>query len=358
MKKVIFVQPAIPKYRIPFFHRLEKIYDVEIFSNKVDFLGVKSVDDFANVKWGRGFSVIFNKLFWHRRLPLIRGINKGDIVVVNGNPRILNYMLLLLLCKIRGIKTIWWGHGWSAGSYGFFASLRIKMMRIANVVLVYTEYEREQLGRENCYALNNGLDSDVIRQAIAGSNMVHHFSDHTRLLFVGRITQKANLAFVIEAMQHLAPKVTLSVIGDGTLKKELMHLAQSKGVAQRIIWYGAMFSEDDIARVMLQADVFVYPGSVGLSLIHAFNYGLPTVVHNSREMHMPEYAAFRNGFNGFGYAENDIESFCHAINNYAGLPVEQKVILRDNAFETVRKTFNVEDMVLRFTATVKNFDKK
>ncbi|MGG5836503.1 glycosyltransferase family 4 protein [Huaxiibacter chinensis] len=358
MIKIIFVQPAIPKYRIPFFERLMESYNIEIFSNKIDFLGVKSVADLANVKWGKGFSAFFSKIFWHRKLPLLRGFRKGDVLVVNGNPRILNYMILLLVCKIRGINTIWWGHGWSAGSYGFFASLRIKMMCIANVVLVYTEYEREQLGRENCYALNNGLDSEAIHHAIALSNIAHRFQDYTRLVFVGRITQKAKLAFVIEAMQLLAPTVTLSVIGDGALKKDLMNLAHTKGVAHRITWHGALFSEEDIAQVMLQADVFVYPGSVGLSLIHAFNYGLPSVVHNSREMHMPEYAAFIDGFNGYGYVENDTESFCEAINRYNALSVEQKAILRDNAFSTVRKTYNVEDMVSRFNIAMKHFNKQ
>lgn len=352
MKRLIFIQPAIPEYRISFFQQLEKNFDVVIYSNKIDFLGVKSVNDIDNVKWGGGFSTIFNKLFWHRKLPLIKGIKRGDIVVVNGNPRILNYMLLLLLCRIRGIKTIWWGHGWSAGSHGLFASLRIKMMSIANAILVYTDYERVQLGKQNCFALNNGLDSEAIRQAIAGSNIVHNFGDLTRLVFVGRITQKAKLAFIIEAMQYLTLNVTLSVIGDGELKRELMHLARVKGVAQRITWHGAIFSEDDIARVMLQSDVFVYPGSVGLSLIHAFNYGLPSIVHNSREMHMPEYAAFKDGVNGFGYAENDIKSFCKAVNSYSALPLEHKSIFRNNAFKTVQETFNVEDMVLRFKSAV------
>ena len=34
--------------------------------------------------------------------------------------------------------------------------------------------------------------------------------------------------------------------------------------------------------------IFVYPGEVGLSLIHAMAYGLPCLVHSDRLKHMPE----------------------------------------------------------------------
>lgn len=357
MKKIIIIQPAIPRYRTPFFSRLESIFDLTIYSNKIDFLGVRSVDRFANVKWGGGFAKILNKVFWHRGLPLFKGFEKDDVVVVNGNPRIINYMILLLFCKIRGIRTIWWGHGWSAGSHGFFASLRIKMMSMADVVLVYTDYEKNQFKKQNYYALNNGLDSNEIRRAIIKSNLSHHFSNHVNMVFVGRITSKANLAFIINAMPLLPSNITLSVIGDGPQKDKLMQQAQKNNISERITWHGAMFSEDDIACVMLQADIFVYPGAVGLSLIHAYNYGLPAIVHNTRELHMPEYAAFREGFNGFGYIDNDVVNFCNVIDSYVRLPIEQKEVLRGNAFYTVRKTFNLEDMVLRFETAVKHFDK-
>jgi len=348
MRRIIIVQPAIPKYRVPFFQILSNKYEVKLYSHKFDFLGVQSVKSKLNVCWGGGFASFKKRVYWSRHLPMIRGINKNDIVVVNGNPRIINYMFLLLICRLRRVKTIWWGHGWSAGSRGFWASFRIKMMGIANAVLVYTEYEREMLQQRNCFALNNGLDSDAILKAIKDSSVNHHFAHNTRLVFVGRITHKSNLNMVITALQDLPDNVSLSVIGDGDLKNELITLAVKLNVADRITWHGAMFDENDIAPIMLNSDIFVYPGSVGLSLIHAYNYGLPAIIHNNRSMHMPEFAAFKEGYNGFSYSENDVESLRFAINQYVELTTREKNQLRCNAFETIKDTYNIKDMVDRF----------
>ncbi|ENA4998353.1 glycosyltransferase family 4 protein [Escherichia albertii] len=348
MKKILIVQPSIPKYRVPFFNYLSKKYNVVIYSNKTDFLGVVSQKYCGNVVWGNGFLSFKNKILWHKGLPIFSMLNKNTIVVVNGNPRVLNYMLLLLLCKMKGIKTIWWGHGWSAGSCGILSSIRIKMMEIANCILVYTDYEKTKINKKKCFALNNGLNSSEIVNAINDSDFRHDFCAQTRMVFVGRLTKKSNLEFLINAMKYLPENIKLSVIGDGVLKETFINLADELKVSDRIVWHGAIYDEKLIASVMLKSDVFVYPGSVGLSLIHAYNYGLPSIIHNNREMHMPEYAAFIEGYNGLGYDEMDTDSFCRAVLSYSRLSNNEKRKLRDNAFNTVKTDYNIESMVLRF----------
>ena len=70
--------------------------------------------------------------------------------------------------------------------------------------------------------------------------------------------------------------------------------------------------------------LFIYPGSVGLSLIHAYNYGLPSIIFSDMRYHMPESAAFKEGFNGISYKKDSATSLARSIDMYAQLNKESK----------------------------------
>ena len=54
---------------------------------------------------------------------------------------------------------------------------------------------------------------------------------------------------------------------------------------------------DDTTRLLAACDVFVQPGTIGLTICHAFALGLPFVAH-AHEDHAPEQAYLRHGENG------------------------------------------------------------
>ena len=66
-----------------------------------------------------------------------------------------------------------------------------------------------------------------------------------------------------------------------------------------------MAEEPDIAQIANRCRLFVYPGGVGLSLIHAMAYGLPSIIHDDRWRHMPEIAAFQDGRTGRTFERED-----------------------------------------------------
>ena len=176
-----------------------------IIRSEFDFLGVKTVYSSKNIKLLTKFKKILNgKFYWMKKLPLLSGYTKNDIVIINGNPRILNYMLLFILLKIKGIKTIWWGHGWSAGSHGLASKVRLKIMKLLpDYILLYTDYEKAALNLKNLYSLNNGLDSENYRKYIKSSlttRIPPSTSKSFNLLFIGRITEKANFTFLLDAL--------------------------------------------------------------------------------------------------------------------------------------------------------------
>lgn len=347
--RIHFIQPALPKYRIPFFNAISRKFEIIVYASDIDFLGVRS----SHAPYLKSIGNFFNLrlVFWQRGLNLF-DYKKNDVVVISGNPRVLNYMLLFLILKLRGIKSIWWGHGWSAGSRGILSEIRIKMMHLASAVVLYTEYEKKQIekfGINNCFALNNGLDSYDIEQAIASTNFEKNYDLPIKsLVFIGRLTKKAELDFLLKALSKTKSGCILNIIGSGEKELELKELAAGLNISHRVNWFGSKFNENDIAKIMLCSHAFIYAGSVGLSLIHAFNYGLPAIVHDEREHHMPEYSAFENNINGFSFIRGDVEDAAKKIDLLFSLPINELIRLSKNAKDTVQHSFNVDDMTLRF----------
>lgn len=263
---------------------------------------------------------LFGQLAWQpgiAGLPILR----GDVVVLSGNPRHLSTLALFFRAKLRGAKVIWWGHLWSSTSRNWRQFLRYGPMSIADALLFYTDDEVEayKVGaigyhdRHPIAALNNGIDITPIlplRCPYIASEREY------ALLFIGRLTQKSGLEIGLEALADLgsiAP--TLYVIGDGVQQQKLQAHAVKLGLQEKIVWCGAMTDETKIAAIANRCRAFLYPGEVGLSLIHAMAYGLPVIVHNDRSRHMPEIAAFLDGKTGLAFAYKNPKSLVSTIVN-------------------------------------------
>ena len=69
----------------------------------------------------------------------------------------------------------------------------------------------------------------------------------------------------------------------------------------------------ELAPWFLSANLFVYPGAIGLSILHAFSYGLPVVTHANAANQMPEFEAMEDGKTGLVFKENDISDMVDKI---------------------------------------------
>ncbi len=356
--KVSIIQPAVPAYRQGFFQRLFERLGPEfvVYSSHQKDLG-KLEDRNKRAPWHRELSSIRKLIFgfeWQSgalRVP----VSRGDIIVVSGAPRTLSTLALLVKCRFKGARTIWWGHYWSATSQAWRASIRLALMKIADATFFYTDqevdaYRAKESGRSNrvIVALNNGIETGEIARLRAE----YKPTERPRDLFIGRVTPKSELALLIDALAHSeCVGVTLDVIGEGKNVELLKERALMRGISDRITWHGALVDEPRIAKVANQCKVFVYPGSVGLSLIHGFAYGLPAVVHDERLKHMPEIAAFKAGVNGRTFQRVSTTGLASAIKTLLNDPQLLKVMSRE-AIVTTEVSFNAADMANRFCSAI------
>lgn len=349
------VQPLVPIYRVALFDRLfERAAEpVEVYASTSGELG--RIGDFRETpRWFHPLGPVLKLpmgMEWQvgaTSIPLVA----SDTLVLCGAPRAISTLIILARARRLGVKTVWWGHFRSSTSRGWRVALRLHLLRFVDCVLFYTDQEvtefektRFSNGRIPIFGLNNGIDTTEI------SNLRSEYRANNRprdALFIGRLTEKANLQLVLEALTHAScSDMGLEVIGDGPLLPILKARAVELGVASRVRWHGEVVNEKDIARVANQCKVFVYPGSVGLSLIHALAYGLPSIVHNERWHHMPEVSAHSPGENGCVFEQGDAGSLAACLKE----TLSDNANLQKMSTEAIRlidASFNVEDMTRRF----------
>jgi glycosyltransferase involved in cell wall biosynthesis len=139
--------------------------------------------------------------------------------------------------------------------------------------------------------LPNPIDTDLFHPS---SDPIVNGS-HANLIYMGRLSYEKSLDQVIAAFGMVAetlPHVKLTLIGDGPERQRLEELAEKLGIADRVIFAGALHGEN-LAQAMRNGSLFVtasktenIPLSVleamasGLAVAAVDMKGLPEIVHD------------------------------------------------------------------------------
>jgi glycosyltransferase involved in cell wall biosynthesis len=288
-------------------------------------------------------------------------MGRGDLLIVCGGPRTLSTLALLVKARLLGVRTVWFGHYWSSTTRAYRFYIRMALMKLVHVVLFYTDAEiaeyRAGVGKNDrrlLTAVNNGISIEPI----AALRNTYQASDRPReILFIGRLIQKCALDLLLSALASPSlAGVKLNVIGDGDARGEYQRIASDLGLGDRVIWHGGTVDESKIAAVANRSRLFAFPGSVGLSVIHAMGYGLPPVVNDNRWTNGPEVAAVTDGVTGRLFSRDDPSALARVlaetIDNAALLEPMSAAArnLADTVFNTREMAKRVIEMVDRMEA--------
>jgi len=363
--KVLIIQPVIPEYRLPFFRTLilNARFDITIFAGKSVSWGPVSCEEseeIADLRY-EVCPLFGGKIFWQKNISIPEHYGPGDVLVLSGAPRLLSNLLLMIQARLKKMKIIWWGQGWTVGLKTWQLIFRQQMMKLVDVVILYTmkevsEYVAAGFNNNRVFGINNTIGTLEIAEQRLKWNMKRlqefklsqGFSRPFRLLFVSRLKKKTFLSLAIAALEML-PKAQyeLIVIGDGPELNSYQAEARSVGVEDRVSWLGAIYDEDLLAPYFLTASCFIYPGAIGLSLLHSFAYGLPVITHNNIRNHGPEFAALVDGVNGLTFEEGNSDSLASKISELCGNAALLRS-MRENALECIKKDFSMGHMVKTF----------
>ncbi len=359
--RVTVVQPSLAKYRVPVFQELARRPGIEL---RVAYGAVQRL---PNVN-PDGFEAIPVKAWEGRVGGALLTVQpsewtscsrrRADVVVLRWSPRSATLFPALLRARAAGLPVVVWGHGYSKDPRGKRYGTRVWLAKWASAIVFYEPLTREAYIRdgwnpEKLFVALNSLDHSEIESARGWwqerpDNLAHFRCDQGLdagpvILFLSRLLPENRADLLIMATAQLAreiPGLKTVIIGSGEPEKERLNaLAAREGIARNIIFQDGIYDEIKLAPWFLSADLVCYPANMGLSLIHAFWYGLPVVTNGNLDVQGPEVVALEHGVNGLSYDYGNLTSLVDAMRQ-----IVTNESMRESMSQAARRT--VED---RFT---------
>jgi len=258
---------------------------------------------------------------WANFLKPFTMYGRADVVIAEQSPRILFLIPLYLYCKMRRIPFILWGHGGSRRR-NIVKSKSVKdiihriLIKKADAFIAYTDGIRNELLNiikgEKVFVATNTLDTNTLfalrqeleKEGLEAAKTRIGLSRSHYICFIGRILKEKQVDYLLDVyvlVKEKRPDTGLLIIGDGPEKQSLEEFARKHNISD-IHFLGDLYKWDQSAPYLFSADVMVMPGYVGLSVNHAFCFGLPVITQKRAEngpFHSPEVEYLEHGKTGF-----------------------------------------------------------
>jgi glycosyltransferase involved in cell wall biosynthesis len=363
--RVAICQPLIPAYRLPLFERLGALPNIELTvyagGNEGSLKAFHNGASFRVVPapvhhWAFGLRGQFAQVTALRR-------RKFDLLIAPWDIHFLTLAPAVALARSIGIPIVLWGHGYSLRPHPLTDAARNFCGKLANAVLVYSGTIAEQLIEERRFSSDrvfiaaNALDQSPIQAArhdwlnrpwdLADFQRTHGLDAAQTIIFISRLEPANRIDLLLKATAALSqqrPGLKTVIIGDGSHRSQLERQAHSLGIEGGVIFAGAIYDESSLAPWMLSGTLFCYPTNVGLSLLHAFGYGLPAVTSSNIRAQNPEIEALVPDENGLQYRDGDLDDMVGQCGRILG-DADLRKRLSVGALQTALDRYSMPRMV-------------
>jgi glycosyltransferase involved in cell wall biosynthesis len=329
--RVCILQPLVPRYRLPVFSALARAtgIDLEVWADARGSQG-----SLAGATGSSEFRLVHA---FHRRIAGVylqpacirAAVSRFDVLVMSDNVR--QPGLWAALAVPRRPPIVLWGHGYGTTNPRIGDLLRRATIWSADAALFYSSRGRDRfvaMGVDpgKLFIAPNAIDQVPIANAIkrcdelARSRVLSEqgLLGRRLMLFMSRLEPEKRPDLAIEALARLRaahPQLALVFIGDGSQRTSLAQLAQARGVYDHVRFLGTLHDENRIAPWAISSQLLVHPGALGLTVLHAFGYGLPVVTTADKRIQMPESDCLRHGLNGLEYEPGQLQSLVECCSN-------------------------------------------
>jgi len=365
--RVLLRQPALPHYRVEIFKRLAARSEIDL---------IVSYDESSVIANSQpeGFEseIVFARKW---KLPVIgevsvdTGLGKSirkhqpEVVILGWNIRDLSLWPLLVFLRLKGIGSVVWGHGYSKQDSSVRVYLRNWIAKKADSIMCYSNLIARKLPEQgidfsSVFVAQNTLDHSenlaiakfFLNNPSQADNIVKQYGmddSKTWLVAVSRLDAANNFELLIRALPSLSSIGSVGVIivgrGDDHIKR-LFAIAEELGISDSVILTGAIYDPKIVGAIMSKSSLFCYPSNMGLSLHHAFAFGLPVVTGDDESLHGPEFEALQDGVNGALFSHDQLDSFCATVLRL----LADKVLLQSmsqQAMQTASRHYTADNMV-------------
>lgn len=376
-KPILLFQRIVPSYRVAMFRYLYQELGIVVCHSKPRKNGKINAAheqmDYPNEMISRCYyqkdetAVVQNVL-----KPLFK--DKPKVIIAPFSVKYITTWLLFVLKPIFGYKLILWSHGIKSKEVDKpFQTMRGKISRWAyqkaDAIILYSDSIKKIFDLHiatPAFVAKNTLNTNGFKhfynnlkvQGVEKIKKDLSFHHKYNLIFVGRLLPSKRLDILIEAFNILSKKyqVALHIIGDG---EEMPYVLGKSKINNDIKIHGSIYDDSITAKYLFASDLMIMPGYVGLSIIHAFAFGLPMVTSRTTAagpFHAPEIEYLIEGENGV-LCNMTKESYAETI----GELLEDKKKLngmQKNALHTAYNDASVENFVNGFHEAVQFVSKK
>lgn len=348
-----------PLYRESIYRKIDEAFDTQFyFGREVYEQGRKSeiakLDYSIFKKEPIEFEnkTLLRKFAWRTKSAFL-ALKEFDTFLITGD-FVFSYLPLLLLCRLSGKRVYGWGHGIKTrkGKMHIFNDF---LYRNLTGFFAYGEGGKKRLmelgyDAEKIHVIYNSLNGHIDNFIdLSSSIYTHHFGNsYPIILFIGRLTPQKQLDWLIRAhsdLNHSGLKCNLMIIGDGAKRKELITLAESEGYSHLVWFYGKCYDDKLNSEFIYNADVCVSPGNVGLTSLHAMEFGTPVISHDDFETQMPEYEVIIPNKTGALYKKGDFLDFCLSIKTWLRYAEGRREDIRKNCYSMINGKWNSDNQI-------------
>jgi glycosyltransferase involved in cell wall biosynthesis len=371
MTKVSLIIRFTPYYRTGVFNLLGTLEDIDLclVTYKHEHIRLPQLDPadvrFCYINTKAYYFRLFGRTAYLQPKAITATIrNKSDVIIVYNHMADLTTWIMLLLGKITGKKIILWGHGkGSIDKEWKNTSLRNFYMRLAKANLFYN-YEAygfwsRHIRKESLFVAPNSLDTNISKVFYQKHKDSLPVRKHS-VCFIGRLTPLKNLPLVLNIIHTLRrefPDILLSIVGDGPERPALEKLTMELGMADNVTFYGELFEEEPISKILIQSWLTLLPNFAGLSIQHSMAYGTPVVIGNDHYEHGPEASLVMDGKTGLVCYDNDIPDFVTKI-SFLFREEKRREEMSRNSFNLITTEYSVEKMADGFYKAINYCMKK
>ena len=330
--KLLLVFNSAPHYRESIYRLIDSSFDCEYVFGK-NSGDIKQMD--TSLLKGNVERIdnkyLVGRFYWQKGVQ--KYLRKEyDTFIILGDSRCLSSWLFCIRARLFLPKkrVFFWTHGWYGKEGRIEKILKKLFFRLPNGgIFLYGNYAKQLMVQEGfdsskLYVIHNSLAYErqlIIRQSLCKEDVLsgHFGNEFPNLLFVGRLTKVKHLDLILLSMRILmrrGKKYNLVLIGSGEQQEKLQAIARQYGLESNVWFYGPCYNEEQIGRLIYNADLCVSPGNVGLTAIHSMVYGTPVLTHNDFSWQMPEFESIKEGETGGFFDRDSVESLAKAIDGW------------------------------------------
>lgn len=276
---------------------------------------------------------------------------KFSCLIFFGDWKYLSYWYTLFYCRRNKIPCLFWGHGVLDNKKDLNTKLKYEFLELfPKGGLLYSEKAKKTMikggYKKELRVIYNSIDykKQLYYNDNAKQEKFNLFkNDYPYVIFSGRLINIRKLDVLLKAVSILKAgntELNVLIIGNGPMEESLKRMTNDLNLDDNVIFYGACYDEKILAQFFKNSMCSVFPGPIGLSLIHGMTYGTPVIINDNYDSQKPEIEAFVEGQTGFVFAENDALSLSNVLTRMLDLSTDTRNKMKAKSAEIIKEKYN------------------